>query len=833
MNRQKQTPASACHQTRTLVPLALVAACFALAPAASAQGQWPPAPPMKPATAVEAMMPLPPSISAESLREAEWRCKFRFRPVEEADDVALVGSFNSWDRSADPLHGPDASGDWIVEVDLPSGMHEYKFVVNETDWRHDPVNPNLLPDGFGHHNSYVRLGQLARMRKSDAELGDGKINPVGIAHRPPAPLYVQAVGEDQVLIRYRTLSNDVQNVSLAIRDGQTIEMPVVSKGPLFTFREASINVPEPTGSRSPKVRSFEYTFVLDDGGGRVGDPHTYRYSFTESGIFSAPDWAKSAVWYQIMLDRFRNGDAGNDPQPVRPWTSDWFTPAEWEGKDGQTFYQNFVFDRHYGGDLAGLEEKLPYLKSLGVNTLYLTPVFKAPSYHKYDVQNYIHIDDQFGENGDYDKVVKQEDLLDPSTWQWTTTDKRFLEFVKKAHDAGFKIVLDAVFNHVGRDHPAFKDVQENGPRSRYADWFEVTSWEPFAYKYWARFAHMPVFRKNRNGFASDTLKAHLFAVTERWMDPDGDGDPSDGIDGWRLDVPNDIPRPFWSQWRRHVKQINPDALITGEVWHRADRWLDGRHFDAVMNYEFARTAVNWIFDEQTKCHAVEAAARLGQLRLAYPKAANFVLQNLVSSHDTDRLASMAANPDRIYDRQNRVQDNNPDYSNERPSDECYARARLAALLQMTYVGAPMIWYGDEVGMWGADDPSNRKPMLWKDLEPYENPEEDKVQDEQLEFYKQAIALRNAHPALQTGAFESLLADDTSDVMAFCRSGNGEQLVVVLNPSKAEHVVHVPVPNGGPDSWNIVFGGEGTLSASGDKLSVPVPAIGGVVLHAAQ
>ncbi len=201
-----------------------------------------------------------------------------------------------------------------------------------------------------------------------------------------------------------------------------------------------------------------------------------------------------------------------------------------------------MFGRFYGGDLAGLEAELPYLKELGINALYLNPVFKAPSYHKYDVQNYLHVDDGFGTKGDYDKTVSEEDLLNPATWQWTATDQRFLAFLKTAHSQGFKVILDGVFNHVGVAHPAFDDVLKNGKRSRFAVWFVVTSWEPFAYKTWAGFAHMPVFKKNHYGFDGPGVKEHIFAVTRRWMDPDGDGDPSDGIDGWRLDVPDDIFR---------------------------------------------------------------------------------------------------------------------------------------------------------------------------------------------------------------------------------------------------------------------------------------------------
>jgi glycosidase len=815
---------------RKILAIGLIVALYGTG-AFGAQGDWLPAKPLDPVVPAAEAAPLPSSISAAPIDRDAWQCVFRYAPATSVSRVALVGSFNAWDREATPMSGPDADGFWTARIRLQTGVYQYKFLADDDDWVTDPLNPERVPDGHGGHNSFVRLGRLAHLEASVASSGDGEIDVGGLAHQPPQALYIQPVSDEEVSIRYRTLARDVEHVWLATRDGSLQEMQVASAGPLFTYWKTRAKV-KTSSRRAPDVRGINYTFVLDDGAGQVCDPYgPYYYTLTPASLVSTPDWAKHAVWYQVMLDRFRNGDPANDADPVRPWTSEWFTPSPWEGKDGQTFYKFFAFSRSYGGDIAGLEEKLSYLKDLGITALYLTPVFKAPSYHKYDVQNFIHIDDGFGVLGDYDKVVKQEDLLNPSTWQWTETDRRFLAFLQKAHEMGFKVILDAVFNHVGDQHPAFKDVVRHGKLSRYADWFDVTSWEPFTYRGWAGFAHMPVFKKNLHGFASEGVKRHLFAVTRRWMDPNGDGDPSDGVDGWRLDVPNDIPRTFWAEWRRLVKDINPDALITGEVWQRADQWLDGDHFDAVMNYEFAKTVVQWAFDKEKKIPASAAAARFAELRLAYPSAATYALQNLVSSHDTDRLASMAFNPDREYDRQNRVQDNNPDYKNDKPSAEAYARARLAVLLQATYIGAPLIYYGDEVGMWGADDPSCRKPMLWKDLEPYENPEDNQVMEEHLAFYKQVLALRHAHPALRIGSFAPLVADDGADVLAFLRAGEGECLIVVLNAAGRPGTVRVPLPADVPRKWAVILGGDGQLEAVDGGLSVALPAIGGVVLYA--
>ncbi len=790
---------------------------------------WPPAPPLKPEYGSD-VATLPRSVTAAPAGPSEFTASFRFKPEAEAKRVMLVGSFNNWDRDANPMAGPNKDGDWTAEIKLGAGSHQYKFLMDEDSWRPDPANPEQAPDGHGGFNSLLRLGRTASLQQSDGKIGDGKIDVPALLHRAPEQLFVYPLTSTTVSLRYRTLAHDVKSVTLALKGQPSKPMKVIAEGPIFNYWEATVEFPGQNGGKK-EPPGLDYTFILDDGQGQFSDPYTYHYTHLGKDPFQTPEWTKHAVWYQIVPDRFRNGDKANDPDRVRPWTSEWFTPSEWEGKDGQTFYQFFAFARFYGGDFAGIEEKLAYLKELGVNAIYLTPIFEAPSYHKYDLASYIHVDDDLGVKGSYEQATKNEDLLNPASWQWSESDKRFLDFLKKAHEQGFRVILDAVFNHCGDDHPAFRDVRQVGKQSRFGDWFDVTSWTPFSYKGWAGFAHMPVYKKDTNGFASETLKKHLFAVTKRWMDPNGDGDPSDGIDGWRLDVPNDIPRAFWAEWRQFVKKTRPDAFITGEVWHRADQWLDGDHFDAVMNYEFARTAVMWIFDKDKKISASAAAGRFAELLIAYPDSANYSLQNVIDSHDTDRLASMAMNPDREYDRQNRVQDNNPDYKQGRPAPEAYAKARLATLLQMTYVGAPLLFYGSEAGMFGADDPSNRKPMLWKDLEPYEKKEENFVLEDQLAFFKKAGALRNQYAALRVGSLETLLTDDAADVWAFRRADDKDQLIVVLNASNKEAKVAIPLPEGAAQQWKKVFGGEGTLPAAGGKLEVAVPALGGVVLQA--
>lgn len=775
---------------------------------------------------------MPPSVQAEAVQSGRWRCTFRYAPGRPVQTVCLAGVFNNWNPTVTPFEGPDAQGDWTATIELPAGVHLYKFVV-DGNWIPDPKGASSEDDGHGGRNSVLRLGYVAQLGRSNAQVGDGRVDDRALEHVPTRPLYLQRLAGRRALIRLRTLTGDVERAYVAVRDGAQFEMAPIVVGDLFTLWEATAQF---AGVDWTSDAPAEYTFVLADGDVTCSSPATYEVPVSKNDVFHTPDWAKNAVWYQIMVDRFRNGEPANDRDPVNPWTDDWFTPTPLEKQreqDGQTFYEWYVFDRQYGGDIQGLMAELPYLKELGINAIYLMPMFKAESNHKYNAETYLHIDDHFGFKGDYDAVRDVEDHNDPNTWQWTKSDQLFLQFIQQAHKMGFKVIIDGVFNHVGTAHPAFQDVVKNKQASRYADWFNVTSWEPFKYEGWFGHDALPVFKKAPQGYASDQVKQYVFNVTRRWMDPNGDGDPSDGIDGWRLDVPNEVPAPFWVEWRELVKSINPDAYITGEIWERADFWLDGSRFDAVMNYEFAKAVVPWVFNEQRKITTSEFDRRLRELRLAYPIEATQVVQNLIASHDTDRAASMAFNPDRTYDQANRVQGDGKNYNNSKPDELAYRKQRLAVLIQMTYVGAPMFFYGDEVGIWGADDPTCRKPMLWKDLEPYENPEVNRALPEQLAFYKEAIALRNAHPALRTGSFRTLLADDELGVWAFLRSDEHEQLAVVINATQRDAQAVVPLPATAATHWQGVYGAQGDFKVEKNRLEVAVPALGGVVLQAVE
>ncbi len=558
-----------------------------------------------------------------------------------------------------------------------------------------------------------------------------------------------------------------------------------------------------------------------------------------SGEF-VPAWAKDAVWYQIFPERFRNGDAANDPAKsdiagafpdapdlpwrVHPWTSDWYARQDYEAGASIPFH-DLLQRRRYGGDLQGIIDRLDYLQDLGINAIYLNPVFASPSAHKYDGNSYHHIDPNFGPDPEGDRrLMAGEDPNDPSSWVWTSADKLALAMIKQCHARGIRVIFDGVFNHMGQRSWPFLDVVAKQKDSPYADWFSVKSWRDpakgtsFDYAGWFGHKTLPEFREDEEGIVAGP-RDYIFAATRRWMDPDGDGDPSDGIDGWRLDVAFCVAHPFWKKWRKVVKGINPEAYITAELIDPVPQlkpYLQGDEFDAVMNYNFAFACSDYFADEKSRIRTSEFDRRLQELREAFPAGVAEVQQNLFGSHDTDRIGSHIVNRDqkhasnwRAYFDFSKVE--NGEYNPRKPTARELSAQKLFAVLQMTYVGAPMIYYGDEVGMWGANDPDCRKPMVWSDLV-YEDevilpdgsrktvPDKVGVNQELFDHYKKLIALRNALPALRRGSFATVIVDDVRQLYGFRRKLGQEEIVVVLNNSDEEQVAELALSGDWRDGW---------------------------------
>lgn len=527
-----------------------------------------------------------------------------------------------------------------------------------------------------------------------------------------------------------------------------------------------------------------------------------------------PDWAEGIVWYQIFPERFANGDPSNDPEAekvfinekhipegwkVKEWTGSWFEQDEWEKSLGGSF-RDHLYERRYGGDINGIIDKLDYLKQLGVGAIYLNPVFEAPSLHKYDGSSFHHIDVNFGPDPAGDReLIKSETPGDPRTWTWTKADSLFLKLIDEVHKREMRIIIDGVFNHTGTQFWAFLDLRKNGIDSKYRDWYIVKSFDDpstleneFDYKGWWGTKSLPELNRTSNDLMPGP-KQYIFNSTKKWMDPDGDGDPSDGIDGWRLDVAREVPMGFWKDWSKLVKTLNPEAIIIGELWELSPDFVseDGP-FDALMNYNFAFSVNDFFIAQKNKITASEFVEKLTEVINTYPEKNLNLLQNLVDSHDTDRLSSMIKNPDRKYDRDANEETN---YNPGKPDIDDYNLQKLIAAFQMTYLGAPMIYYGDEVGMWGADDPHCRKPMIWDNLQFNNEIVDDQSGflkgfgeypvyqlDDLLDFYKKIISIRNENNAFKRGKLKFIYSDNDRMTIAFLRSFGNEVYLSAFNLS---------------------------------------------------
>ncbi|OGV42747.1 MAG: hypothetical protein A2X46_05310 [Lentisphaerae bacterium GWF2_57_35] len=521
-----------------------------------------------------------------------------------------------------------------------------------------------------------------------------------------------------------------------------------------------------------------------------------------------PDWARDAVWYQIFPERFRNGARQSDPEwidfsdlpvadwTVCPWGMDWYKLAKWEKATGD-FYRS-VYSRRFGGDLVGVREKLDYLQQLGINAIYLNPIFMAPSLHKYDASCLHHVDPALGPDrrGDLELLTRAGETEEPGTWIWTAADRYFLELVEDVHRRGMRIIIDGVFNHVGTKFFGFLDVVKNGRASNFKDWFRIKSWNAdgtFEYEGWFGHKGLPELARDRRNLVKPVQK-YIFDVTRRWMDPLGNGDASKGVDGWRLDVAFCVPHGFWKSWRRLVRRLNPESYLTGEIVGPADGFLQGDEFDAVMNYMWLYPTLGFFSPSKQPLSVRKLQQDLNRLRRRYPAEVTPVLQNLLDSHDTGRILTLLENacpPFESWDAYfnfPRAKDHRG-LATSRPKARAKAALQQMVIFQMTYPGAPMIYYGTEVGLWGANDPDNRQPMLWPDvrheleahgphgkLSRRSSRAPDRVL---LAFFRRAIALRHAHPSLRRGRFQWIQTGQER-LLGFRRYNQIEDILILLN-----------------------------------------------------
>ena len=454
-----------------------------------------------------------------------------------------------------------------------------------------------------------------------------------------------------------------------------------------------------------------------------------------------PAWVQDAIFYQVFVERFRNGDPANDPPGTRPWGE---PPTR----------ENF-----FGGDLAGIRERLQYLADLGITALYLTPIFAAGTNHRYDTYDYLRIDPALGDLDDLRALVAE------------------------AHQLGIRVILDAVFNHCGDGFWAFQDLISRGAESPYRDWFVVRSFpiqqDPPTYQTCGGAAYLPKLNTD-----NADVRRYLLDVATYWIE-------EADIDGWRLDVPWKASRGFWEEFRATVRAAKPDAYVVGEIWRDAKPWLE--LWDGVTNYRLR----DYILDFCVRDHmdAEDFAFECGELFEHLGDAMPWML-NLLGSHDTPRLLTLCGGDDR--------------------------RAALALTALFTLPGAPMLYYGDEVGMEGENDPDCRRCMEW---------DEAKWNESIACASRKLIKLRRDLPALRHGSWQPFFL--FNGVCAYRRTFGEADVVVVLNPRDAQQDLAIPLPTTGPACWRDALGTRTYEARDGMLLLEDLPATSSLILVPAE
>ena len=472
------------------------------------------------------------------------------------------------------------------------------------------------------------------------------------------------VDPSHVRVRFHSAKNDVKKVIvhycdnyLPLEQAKTCEMEKIGVGQCEDHWGITLEAPyhrlkytfEVIGSDGTSVVVGDRAISGDVDKAIMEDGSYFKVPYChEIDMVKTPEWVKHTVWYQIFPERFANGDKSNDPQGVKAWN-----PEDHPGRED-----------FYGGDLQGVLDHLDYLKKLGVNGLYFCPIFKASSNHKYDTIDYLQVDPAFGDKDLFAKVVNE------------------------AHARGMKVMLDAVFNHLGDQSMQWQDVVKNGPSSRFASWFHINEYpvEPYRdplkgegspkFDTFAFEKHMPKLNT-----ANPEVQDFLLEIATYWV-------KYFDIDAWRLDVANEVDHHFWKRFHDELVKIKPDFYIVGEIWHSARPWLQGDQFTGVMNYPYTLQIEDHFFKH--KMNAKDLSERLTDQLMMYPDMVDQAMMNMLDSHDTARILTLAKD--------------NQDL------------ALQAVAYEFVQPGVPCIYYGTEMGMSGDNDPDCRKPMDWSKLE---------------------------------------------------------------------------------------------------------------------
>ena len=734
--------------------------------------------------------------------------------VNVNDDVGAsftaVGDFNGW-NNADPA---------TAMTDLGYGRYYLAHTIPAVGTYHGKVTRTGTWDAYGadgrstdawnieltttapNQTVYFLLDVANGKLQIITPISPGQDNyvmPAGLEHDSHSDFYRVPFGavatDTAVALRFRTYADDVTSVKGRVWDtaqaSQTIyPMTRVTTIPGEEFDydiwELSLTAPDYLTvlyyrfivADGTDVDYYEDDDLFDGGPGQFYDESPDRSWQIDvyDPTFDTPDWFKDAVVYQIFPDRFRNGLSANDPisgtffydEDTGTLTApqwNWIVPdprvsGPWEGSYSKLFY---------GGDLQGIVDKLDYLQALGINTLYLNPIFESPSNHKYDTTNYEVIDDNFG---------------DLST---------FLTLTAELDNRGMHLILDGVFNHTSSDshyfdrygrYPDFVGACED-ENSPYRDWYYFVPADPPGsgacagdtnYVAWWGFESLPKLNTTDNDEVRDYIYRDVPPIATYWLDQ--------GADGWRLDVAGDVHHSFWQDWRPYIRAADPEAITITEEWGDASRFILGDQLDSTMNYRFRNAIIgllretNWQ-DTNSFIRALSVSqfdSVMHGIEEDYPPEAWYAMMNLVDTHDTNRVLI-------------------PLDQDGDPTDDDYtdgkARQRVLAIIQMTMPGAPTIYYGDEVGLVGYGDPAaggvffsdpyNRQPYPWPDETGYGDLPAWRQQDLALyNHYSAVTTIRHAHPALRTGSFDTLLTDDDDEVYAYGRKLDDDAAVIAVN-----------------------------------------------------
>ena len=606
------------------------------------------------------------------------------------------------------------------------------------------------------------------------------------------------VGET-VTLKFRAAKEDNIQIRLAINNELYMMESERTYG-AFTYYRAEWKLKDGMTSYYFEIQDGEEVWYYNRSG--LTDGRIPYYDFRLAPGFSTPDWAKGAVIYQIYTDRFYNGDPGNDVE-----TREYFYIGDYSSKvtDWNKYPAAMGVREFYGGDLQGVIDKLDYLQDLGVEVLYFNPLFVSPSNHKYDIQDYDYIDPHFG------KIVEDGgELLSPgeksnkkaTKYQKRTTsfvnleasNELFIKLVEELHRRGMKIILDGVFNHCGSfnkwmDRECIYERQKGyapgayiSRESPYHDYFRFFSDEekdwPYNGKYDGWWGHDTLPKLNYE--ESVKLENYILNMGRKWVSPPYN------VDGWRLDVAADLGRSneynhqFWKKFREVVKNANPDAIILAEHYGDPREWLGGDEWDTVMNYDAFMEPITWFLTGMEK-HSDEMREELRGNADNFTRAMTYHMANMMvpslltsmnelSNHDHSRFLT------RTNHMVGRVAELGPEAANEFVNP---AVMREAVAFQMTWIGAPTVYYGDEAGVCGFTDPDNRRTYPWGH------------EDQQmLGFHKEMIRIHKEHEALRTGAVVMLHCE--KNILAYGRFTEEEQIIVILNNRSELAEVTVPV-----------------------------------------